>query len=145
MAFRKILVPIDGSTYSTKALRTATEMAQTNESEIVILTCMRKEDVGAWYYTDPKINKDIMRKAKEFAKQFISKLEEGVIKKGVNVTSSVIETKSLVKGIIDFADSKKVDLIVMGSHGRTGFNRMLLGSVSNGVVQQARQPVLIVK
>lgn len=145
MKVKRILVPIDGSTYSAKALRTATEMAQKNEAEIMILTCMRKEDVGAWYYSDPKINKDVMRKAKEFAKQSISKIEESIREKGVNVTSNVIEAKSLVKGITDFADSKKVDLIVMGSHGRTGFKKMLLGSVSNGVVQQARQPVLIVK
>ncbi|MFY9299592.1 MAG: universal stress protein [Candidatus Nitrosotenuis sp.] len=145
MSFKKILVPIDGSTYSAKALRTATEIAQKHESEIVILACMRKEDVGAWYYSDPKINQHIIRKAKEFAKQSISKLEESITKKGVNVTSGVIEVKSLVHGITDFADSKKVDLIVMGSHGRTGFKKMLLGSVSNGVVQQAKQPVLIVK
>lgn len=145
MTFKRILVPIDGSTYSAKAIRTATEIAQKNESEIVILACIRKEDIGAWYYSDPKINKDVISKAKEFAKQSMSKIEEGIRKKGISVTSSVIEAKSLVKGITDFANSKKVDLIVMGSHGRTGFKRMLLGSVSNGVVQQARQPVLIVK
>lgn len=145
MTFKKILVPIDGSTYSTKALRTATEMAQTNESDIVILVCIRKEDIGAWYYTDSKINQGIMRNAKKLAKQYLSKIEEGVRKRGINVSSNIIETKSLVKGIMDFADSKKVDLIVMGSHGRTGFKKMLLGSVSNGVVQQSRQPVLIIK
>jgi nucleotide-binding universal stress UspA family protein len=144
MVFKKILVPIDGSAYSTKALRTATEIAQKNESEIVILICMRKEDIGAWY-SDSKMNKQVMRKAKEYANQFIIKLEEGIRKKGIGATSSIIETKSLVKGIIDFANLKKVDLIVMGSHGRTGFKRMLLGSVSNGVIQQAKQPVLIVK
>ena len=66
MVFKKILVPIDGSTYSTKALRRATEIAKTNEAEIVILTCLRKEDVGAWYYTDPKINQDVMRKARDY-------------------------------------------------------------------------------
>lgn len=144
MTFKKILVPIDGSTYSAKAIRTATEIAQKNESEIVMLTCLRKEDVGAWYH-DQKANRQVMEKAKKFAKQFMVDLEDGLRAKGVNATSKIIEAKSLVQGITDFADSKKVDLIVMGSHGRTGFKRMLLGSVSNGVVQQARQPVLIVK
>lgn len=144
MALKKILVPIDGSTFSGKALKTATEIAQRQGSDIIILTCIRKEDVGAWYQ-DQKTNKNIIRNAKKFAKQFISKLEEDLRKKGINVTSDVIEAKSLVKGITKFADSKKIDMIVMGSHGRTGFSKLLLGSVSNGVVQQAKCPVLIVK
>jgi len=144
VTFKKILVPIDGSTYSSRALRTATEIAQKNESDVMILTCIRKEDVGAWYHNQ-KANKAVIKKAKELAKQFMTNLEESLRKKGVHTTSSIIETTSFVKGITDFADSKKVDLIVMGSHGRTGFKKMLLGSVSNGVVQQARQPVLIVK
>jgi nucleotide-binding universal stress UspA family protein len=142
--FKKILVPIDGSIHSAKALRAATEIAQKNKSEILILTCLRKEDVGAWYHNQ-KANRRIMNTAKTAAKQFIMKVEDGVRKKGVNVTNSIIEAKSLVEGITNFANSKRVDLIVMGSHGRTGFKKMLLGSVSNGVVQQARQPVLIVK
>ena len=144
MTFKKILVPIDGSTFSTKALATATEMAKNNGAEIMILACLRKEDVGAWYH-NKKANRQVMNTAKKFAKQFMVKIEDGIRKKGLTVSSSIIETKSLVNGIIGFADSKKADLIVMGSHGRTGFKKMLLGSVSNGVLQQARQPVLIVK
>lgn len=141
---KKILVPIDGSSYSNKALKTATEIAQKHESDMVILVCMRKEDVGAWYI-DPKTNKSIIRKAKKVAKKYLSDLEEKIRKNGVKVSSDVIETKSLIHGITTYADSKKIDLIVMGSHGRTGFKKMLLGSVSNGVVQQAKQAVLIVK
>lgn len=144
MTTKNILVPVDGSSYSAKALRKATEIAEKNESKIIILTCLRKEDVGAWY-VQPKFNKDVMTKAKKFAKKFLIKLEEDLQKKGISASSSVIETKSLVEGITKFANSKKVDLIVMGSHGRTGFKKVLLGSVSNGVVQHAKQPVLIVK
>ena len=47
--------------------------------------------------------------------------------------------------IVTFAKTKKIDLIVMGSHGKTGFDKLMLGSVANGVVQRARCPILIVK
>ncbi|MDE1770905.1 MAG: universal stress protein, partial [Thaumarchaeota archaeon] len=57
----------------------------------------------------------------------------------------VIETKSISKEINNFAASEKIDLIVMGSHGRTGFDQVLLGSVSNAVSHSAKCPVLIIK
>ena len=53
--------------------------------------------------------------------------------------------KSIAKEIVEFSDLKKINLIVIGSHGQTGFNRMILGSVSNKVSQLAKCPVLIVK
>ena len=52
---------------------------------------------------------------------------------------------TIVKEIVNFAKSKKFDLIVMGSHGRTGLNKLILGSVANGVAQQAKCSVMVVK
>jgi len=57
----------------------------------------------------------------------------------------VLETKSISKKTVEFASSKKVNLIVIGSHGQTGFNRLVLGSVSNAVSQLAKCPILIIK
>lgn len=144
MVFRKILVPVDGSSFSDRALKKAMEIAQQNNAEIVILTCLRKEDVGAWYH-NKAANRRVINTAKKYAKQFLVKLEGVVRKKGITVTSSIVETRSLTEGITKFANSKRADLIVMGSHGRTGFKKLLLGSVTSGVAQHAKQPVMIVK
>jgi nucleotide-binding universal stress UspA family protein len=68
---------------------------------------------------------------------FLSKLEKTAKNSDVLLSVPILETKSISKQILSFSDSKKINLIVIGSHGQTGFNRFLLGSVSNAVCQSA--------
>jgi nucleotide-binding universal stress UspA family protein len=144
MSITKILVPIDGSTQSLKAFRTALDIAKNNNAKINVLTCLEKDDVGSWYI-DKRTNKKIMNDAKKFAKEFLSKLEKPANDANVPISLNILETKSTSNQIIIFSNSKKIDLIVIGSHGRGGFNKFLLGSVSNKVSQMAKCPVMIVK
>ena len=144
MAIKKILVPIDGSKQSLKAFRAALDIAKNNNAKINVLTCLEKEDVGAWYI-DKRTNKKIMNDAKKFAKDFLSKLEKPATDANIPISLNILETKSASNQIITFSNSNKIDLIVIGSHGRGGFNKFLLGSVSNKVSQLAKCPVMIVK
>ena len=144
MAFSKILVPFDGSTFSQKAFKTALGIAKKHNSEIFLLSCLEKDNLGAWYI-DKRINKQIIADAKKFAKSILLKLEKTAEESQVPVSIHIKETKSIGKEIVDFAESKKIRLIVMGSHGQTGFNRLILGSVSNKVSQLSKCPVLIMK
>ena len=144
MVFSKILVPFDASTYSIKAFKTALDIAKKHGSEIHVLTCLEKGNLGAWY-KDKRINKKIIEDARSYAKGVLSKLEQTGKTVGVSATIHIKETKSISKEIIEFADAKKFNLIIMGSHGQTGFNRMILGSVSNKVSQMSKCPVLIIK
>jgi len=144
MAITNILVPFDGSSFSIKAFNAALDIAKKQGAKIQVLTCLEKDNLGAWY-KDKRINKQIIRDAKKFAMELLSKLETTAKDSGVLLSVHVIETKSISRQIVDFAASKKVNLIVIGSHGQTGFNRFLLGSVSNAVSQSAKCPVLIIK
>jgi len=144
MVFSKILVPFDASTYSMKAFKTALDIAKNQKSEIHVLTCLEKENLGAWY-KDSRTNKKIMTDAKNYAKDVLVKLEKIGKDNGVPIFIIIKETKSIAKEIVEFSNSKKINLLVIGSHGQTGFNRMILGSVSNKVSQLAKCPVLIVK
>lgn len=144
MTITNILVPFDGSTYSVKAFKSALDIAKKQNAKIYVLTCLEKENLGAWY-VDKRINKKIIQDAKKFAMEFLLKLEKIARGSGVLLSIHVLETKSISKQIVIFANSKKVNLIVIGSHGQTGFNRFLLGSVSNAVSQSAKCPVLIIK
>lgn len=144
MAITKILVPVDGSSHSLKAFRTALDIAKNKNAKIHVLTCLEKEDVGAWYI-DKRTNKKIMSNAKKFAKEFILKLEKPASNANVPISFNVLETKSASNQIVVFSNSHKIDLIVIGSHGRSGFNKFLLGSVSNKVSQMAKCPVMIIK
>ena len=144
MAITNILVPFDGSAYSVKAFNAALDIAKKHDAKISVLTCLEKENLGAWY-VDKRVNKKIIKDAKKFAIGFLSKLEKTAKGSGVLLSVHVLETKSISKQIVDFANSKKINLIVIGSHGQSGFNRFLLGSVSNAVSQSAKCPVLIIK
>jgi len=144
MAFSKILVPFDGSVYSMKAFKIALEIAKKQKSKLHVLTCLEKENLGAWYI-DKRINKKIIQDAKNYAKNQLLKLEKLSKNSNVPISIHIEETSSIAKKIVDFSNSKKINLIVIGSHGHSGFDRMILGSVSNKVSQLAKCPVLITK
>jgi nucleotide-binding universal stress UspA family protein len=60
-------------------------------------------------------------------------------------TELFTDVKSIIESIIDYATSKEVDLIVIGTRGRTGLKRFFTGSVANGVIQHAHCPVMIIR
>jgi len=66
-------------------------------------------------------------------------------KNSIILDSKIIESNNTVKSLISYTKSKNIDLIVMGSSGRGGFDKILLGSVSNVVMQKVKCPVLIIK
>lgn len=144
MSFTNILVPYDGSKPSIRAFKIALDMAKKHGSKLKVVTFIGKADVGAWYI-DVKLNKEIMKKAKNFSKKYLSRLEDMAKKEGVRISSDVIETDSIVKELLSFTKSKKIDLIVMGASGRGRFDKLMLGSIANGVSQRAKCPVLIIK
>ncbi len=144
MIIKNILVPVDGSQQSVKAFNAALDLAKKYGAKISLLTCFEKENISAWCI-NKEMHRKIIKDAEKFAMGFISKLEKRAKDESVSLSVHVIETKSVSKQIINFATSEKIDLIVMGSHGRTGFDQFVLGSVSNAVCHSAKCPVLIIK
>jgi nucleotide-binding universal stress UspA family protein len=145
MLFTNILVPYDGSSNAIHAFKIALDMAKYYASKITLVTCLEIDFRAPWYGYDSSVGKIIMKKQKEAAKKHISKLELIAKKAKTSFNSEIVVTKSIVKTIVDFSKSHKIDLIVMGSHGRKGFDKLLLGSVANGVSQKVKCPVLIIK
>lgn len=145
MLFQKIMVPYDGSSCAIHAFKVAIDMAKKYGSKITIITCLEKDFRTPWYGFDSRVGNSIMKKQKEASKKSIARLEENAKKAGVKTTSKILETQSIVKTLVSFSQSNKIDLIVMGSHGRKGFDKLLLGSVANGVSQKIKCPVLIIK
>jgi len=142
--FKNILVPFDLSTQSTRAFKIALDIAKCRDSKITLLTCLEGD---AWHhkYYDARADSELIKKQKKVSQKHIEKLESLAEKNDVSVKSQIITSKSVVNDIVNFAKSRKYDLVVIGSHGRTGFDKLLLGSVANGVSQKTRCPVLIVK
>jgi nucleotide-binding universal stress UspA family protein len=91
------------------------------------------------------INNKVIKKQRSVATKYSSKLKSVATNLGVPFSFKIKQGSNPVKEIINFATSYKCDLIVLGSHGRTGWSKLILGSVANGVVQHAKSSVLVVK
>jgi len=142
--FQNILVPFDLSTQSTRAFKVALDIAKNYNSKVTLLTCLEGD---AWQHKfyDSRADAELLKKQKKVTEKYLEKLESLADKNKVTVKSHIIKSKSVVNDIVTFAKSRKYDLIVIGSHGRTGFDKVLLGSVANGVSQKTSCPILIVK
>ena len=148
----KILVPYDGSKYSTKALNKATELAHNLDSEIILFSV-----VNVGYVSPPgllgiiksKKEKDTIKKWSKSVKSDTEKMLKNALKKceSKGITASyVISEGEISSKILDFATKKKISLIVIGSHGLHGIGKLkTLGSVSRRVSENAKCPVLIVR
>jgi len=144
MTFKNILVPYDGSSYALRAFNKAVEIAKQHNSNLKVVACLDIANLGGWYI-DKRFNKEIMKNAKNLTKKLFSKLDNIAKKNSIILDSKIIESNNTVKSLISYTKSKNIDLIVMGSSGRGGFDKILLGSVSNGVMQKVKCPVLIIK
>jgi nucleotide-binding universal stress UspA family protein len=142
--FQNILVPFDLSNHSIRSFKVAIDIAKKYQSKVTLLTCLEGD---AWHhkYYDSRADKELIKKQREVTKKHLEKLESMAEKNNISFKSQILTSQSVVNDIVTFAKSRKHDLIIIGSHGRTGFDKLLLGSVANGVSQKTKCPVLIVK
>ncbi len=144
MLFKNILVPFDLSSPAHHAFKVALDMAQKYDSKITLISCV-EEDTWHHKFYDSRIYSQLLIKKRKIAEKYMKKLEVLANKSGVDIKFQVLRSTSVIKDITTFAKSKKMDLIVMSSHGRTGWDKLILGSVANGVIQRTRCPVLLIK
>ena len=137
---KTILVPFDGSEYSQKAFEKGLEIAEKFESKLIVLTVLQSKipDTAG-------ISLERLQEIQDVATKMLKKLEEKANSKNVKLTIKIIHNPSSSDGIVTFADKNNIDLIVMGSHGRTGLKKIVLGSVANGVLANSKCPILITK
>ena len=150
--FSKILVPIDGSEPSFHAARIANKIAKTFNSEIIFLYVVvspsKYEYANLTGLVTPKQIDRIIDNAKNESTNWFKKIEDKVKEENPNIKISmkVILTGVAVYGeIIQYARQESIDLIVIGTRGRSGIKKLLLGSTASGVVTYANCPVLITK
>ena len=144
MYFKNILVPFDGSKHSRRAFEKAIDLAKKSDTKIKILTCIFAGHGTDMAYETKFVDMDEKR-LRNAAFAEIAKLESIAKKSGIQISGAVVKTMSIADKITSIAKTQKSDLIVMGSHGRTGFIKTVMGSVANHVLSQAPCPVLIVK
>ena len=144
MLFKNILVPFDLSQSSNRAFKAALDIAKKYDSKITILTAVEGDSWHHKFY-DSRADNELITKQKKAASKFINELEQSGKKANIPIKSQIVKSTSVVQTIVTYAKSRKFDLIVIGSHGRTGLDKLILGSVANGVVQKSRCPILVIK
>ncbi len=143
MTFGHIFVPYDGSNYSKHAFHTALEIALKFGSKITIATCLYQPSEDEPFYMSEHAT--AIGSLKENAITELTKLQKMAAASKITIVAHAISCTSVVEAIVTFVNSNKVDLVVMGTRGQTGFKPLLMGSVSVGVSQQAICPILLVK
>ena len=144
MEFRNILVAFDSSSFASRAFKNALEIADPDSSKITIATVVTgiyQPSIGF----SMKYSKELLEKHSKVLKKIFSGLQSQAQKKGLSLTLKILYDPSVSKAILNYINSRKFDLVVIGSHGRTGINKVILGSVANEVTQKANCPVMVVK
>ena len=140
--YDRILVPTDGSEEGARAVVHALELATVHDASVHTLYVINTASyAGMPMETSWEGIDDLLRADADAAVNEVGALADGY---DVDVTTAVIEG-SPSREIIRYAESEGCDLIVMGTHGRGGIDRLLLGSVTEKVVRGSEVPVLTVR
>ena len=140
---KKILVPYDFTNFADLAFDDALDMAKKYGAKLSLLTVVGTDvDTSGMSYERAQEAHD---ESEVKAKEELTKVSESKKDHGVDVSVNIVHTPSTVDGILSFAKNNGIDLIVMGSHGRSGLKKLVLGSVASGVVSKALCRVMIVK
>ena len=142
---RRILHPSDFSTASNAALKKAIELAKASRGQLLIAHVLSPiVPVAGEGYISPKVYDEIAASNRTWAQKRLAKLLAQAKKAGARATGALLEGVTHEQ-IIRFARSKRVDVVVMGTHGRSGLAKLFLGSVAGRVVSGATCPVLTVR
>ncbi len=138
---KKIAVPVDFTDVAPFVARYAKDFAKSLNAEVVLIYIL--EDLSAYegLYVDAKTLTGLEAKLREGAR---ASMEEFVKEHFADYdrVRTVIEKGDVVEGIIEVAKKEGADLIIIGTHGRKGLDRILFGSVAEGVIKNSPIPVL---
>jgi nucleotide-binding universal stress UspA family protein len=146
----KIVVPIDGSKNSMEAAEYAVKMAEKYGSEVAVVHVVNLDQnlqlLGIYRLSYPDPIKKKVEEAQAEAQKWFTEITRIAEERSVRIKTNVIDSPmSVVAALVDYADREKADVIVIGTRGRSGISKMLLGSVASGVVTYAPCPVVVVK
>lgn len=143
--YRHILVPVDGSVPAGRAVHQARAIACAFRSEVTLIYVI-DPDADNGLAADPSRSPvGHWRSASEQAHEAIGAARQVFEAQGMFVKGSVVEGHSVHQAILDAAQAVNADLVVMGSHGRRGPEKLMIGSVTAQVLSHAHLPVLVVR
>lgn len=144
--FSRILVAVDGSKSSMDAADYAIDMAKIFNAQLTTLTVSHISMSSYGLAALPDAIKQAKEKHALESKQWFDKVSQNAKRNDVQIRTELIDSQMSVDGtIVEYAESHDIDLIILGTKGRSGIKKLLLGSVATGVVKYATCPVMVVK
>lgn len=143
--FKHILLPIDGSPTAQLAVGKAISLAKAFGSKVTAIFVIDPypfTGVGSDFAYGQA---EYLNAATAEANAAIHTAKTMFKEAGVEVTTSVVESHTPWRGVVEAAESSNADLVVMGSHGRSGLEKLVLGSVTQAVLSHIHIPVLVVR
>src|SRR5712691_1305695 len=143
--FQRILVPLDGSPRAEQALPVAARLARASGGSVLLLQVVSPPiDHGGPLAQSPLLSQQIIETDQEEASGYLARVAKSPELAGIETTTDVMFGLP-PQDILAMTKSRQVDLIIICSHGRTGFTRWVLGSVAQKVVQQSPVPVFVLR
>jgi nucleotide-binding universal stress UspA family protein len=144
--FRRILVAVDGSDNAERASRVAVDIAERCESELVAFHAVPRVSHAFVPVRSATLFREYYSDEEKAALRWIDKVMTLAKNKGVNARPDVrVAVPSVAEAIVRYATKKNIDMIIIGTRGLGSFKKLLIGSVSSGVVAHAHCPVLVVR
>lgn len=137
--YDRILLPTDGSRGSSRAIDQAIDLAAETGAELHVLFVV--EDIT---YGPEMMEAQVETQLRQIGEEAIEEIRDRAEEAGVPLETD-IDDGVPHRTILEYAEDEDMDLIVMGTHGRSGLDRYLLGSVTERVVRSAETPVLTVR
>jgi len=151
----KILLATDGSSEAELATRTAVDLAQMSESELHVIHVADDSSIALLYpestalegveMPDPILEEDLEWSSEQRGRELLDAEVERVRSAGGTVAQAHLMTGEVAREIVHLAEDLEAGLIVMGSRGRGGIRRALMGSASDSVIRHAHCPVMVVR
>lgn len=143
--FKHILLATDGSASAEHAAKNAMNLARIHGAQVTATFVVDPYPYIGIGSANPVGFQSYMTAAQESAARAFTHLSELAHAAGVQLEVRLVEDTHAVDGILAMADQAAADLIVIGSHGRSGLKKLLLGSVAGKVVAHSTRPVLVVR
>ena len=145
MLYQHILVPIDGSETSMVAMKEAIKIGKALNSKITVVQVMALGPIIADLYVKTGQTNELIERTRTYLLDILEQAKQQFLQEGLSVETKLLEGFVVHEEIIQAAQELNADLIVMGSHGRTGVRKLVLGSVAQKVLGESHIPVLIVR
>ncbi len=145
--YKKVLVPLDGSDLAECVLsHLKSHFKGGSVGEITLLNIVTIDIPWGDLESGKHFNFEALREdVFTSSKKYLAKTESQLSSEGIKVKTVSIEANRLAETILEYANKNGMELIIMGTHGYSGFKKLILGSVASGVINHSVIPVLLIR